>query len=43
MRILLIEDEPMLAQSIELMLRSEDIEFATTELGEEGLKARGDL
>jgi two-component system, cell cycle response regulator CtrA len=38
MRALLIEDEPTLAQSIELMLRSENIEVATTELGEEGLK-----
>jgi two-component system cell cycle response regulator CtrA len=38
MRVLLIEDEPTLAQSIELMLRSENIELATTELGEDGLK-----
>jgi two-component system, cell cycle response regulator CtrA len=38
MRVLLIEDERTLAQSIELMLRSESIQLATTELGEEGLR-----
>ncbi len=38
MRVLLIEDEPTLAQSIELMLRSEKFDVATAELGEEGLK-----
>src|SRR3954452_23138731 len=37
MRILLIEDEPTLAQSIELMLRSENFEVATAALGEEAL------
>src|SRR3954454_5520826 len=37
MRVLLIEDEPTLAQSIELMLRSESFEVATAALGEEGL------
>jgi two-component system cell cycle response regulator CtrA len=38
MRVLLIEDELTLAQSIELMLRPANIELATTDLGEEGLK-----
>src|ERR671910_3752935 len=38
MRALLIEDEPTLAASIELMLRSENIEPTTTEFGWEGLK-----
>jgi two-component system cell cycle response regulator CtrA len=38
MRVLLIEDEPTLAASIELMLRSENIEPTTTEFGWEGLK-----
>src|SRR3954470_17244490 len=37
MRILLIEDEPTLAQSIELMLRSESFEVITAALGEDGL------
>src|SRR3954465_14927191 len=37
MRILLIEDEPTLAQSIELMLRSESFEGVTAALGEDGL------
>ena len=35
---MLIEDEPTLAASIELMLRSENIEPTTTEFGWEGLK-----
>ena len=35
MRVLLVEDEPTLAQSIELMLRSENFEVATAALGEE--------
>src|SRR3954451_320554 len=38
MRVLLVEDEPTLAQSIELMLRSENFEVATAALGEEGLR-----
>jgi two-component system, cell cycle response regulator CtrA len=38
MRALLIEDEPTLAASIELMLRAENIEPTTTEFGWEGLK-----
>src|SRR3954454_8332984 len=37
MRILLIEDELTLAQSIELMLRSESFEVITASLGEDGL------
>src|SRR4051794_12086981 len=37
MRVLLVEDEPTLAQSIELMLRSENFEVATAALGEEAL------
>src|SRR4051812_8479348 len=37
MRVLLVEDEPTLAQSIELMLRSENFEVATAAFGEEGL------
>ncbi len=37
MRVLLIEDEPTLAQSIELMLRSEELQVITAALGEEGL------
>ena len=40
MRALLIEDEPTLAASIELMLRSENIEPTTTEFGWEGLNTR---
>jgi two-component system, cell cycle response regulator CtrA len=35
------EDEPTLAQSIELMLRSENFEVATAALGEEGLSLAG--
>src|ERR671911_564899 len=37
MRVLLVEDEPTLAQSIELMLRSETFEVVTAVLGQEGL------
>ena len=36
MRVLLIEDDPTIAQSIELMLKSESFNFYTTDLGEEG-------
>ena len=37
MRLLLIEDDPTVTKSIELMLTSEDIEVQTTELGQDGL------
>src|SRR5215207_4222486 len=37
MRLLLIEDEPTVAKSIELMLKREDIDVQTTELGQDGL------
>src|SRR6185369_4754769 len=37
MRVLLIEDEPTTAKSIELMLGSEGFNVYTTDLGEEGL------
>ena len=37
MRVLLIEDEPTTAKSIELMLSSEGFNVYTTDLGEEGL------
>ena len=37
MRVLLIEDEPTLAQSIELMLRSEKFDVTLATLGEDGL------
>src|SRR5215218_7119930 len=37
MRLLLIEDDPTVAESIELMLRSEDIDVQTTEMGQDGL------
>jgi two-component system, cell cycle response regulator CtrA len=37
MRLLLIEDDPTVTKSIELMLRSEDIDVQTTELGQDGL------
>src|SRR5215216_3353844 len=37
MRLLLIEDDPTVAESIELMLRSEDIDLQTTEMGQDGL------
>ena len=37
MRVLLIEDDSATAQSIELMLRSENLNVYTTDLGEEGI------
>jgi two-component system cell cycle response regulator CtrA len=37
MRVLLIEDDTTIAQSIELMLKSESFNFYTTNLGEEGV------
>jgi two-component system, cell cycle response regulator CtrA len=37
MRLLLIEDDPTVAESIELMLRSEGIRLQRTELGQDGL------
>src|SRR3954447_8845950 len=37
MRVLLIEDDPSVAQSIELMLKSENFNTYTTDLGEEGV------
>ena len=37
MRVLLIEDDSATAQSIELMLRSENFNVYTTDLGEEGI------
>jgi two-component system, cell cycle response regulator CtrA len=37
MRVLLIEDEATVAQSIELMLKSENFNTYTTDLGEEGI------
>jgi two-component system cell cycle response regulator CtrA len=37
MRVLLIEDDRSIAQSIELMLKSEGFNFYTTDLGEEGV------
>ena len=37
MRVLLIEDEPTTAKSIELMLNGEGFNVYTTDLGEEGL------
>jgi two-component system cell cycle response regulator CtrA len=37
MRVLLIEDDPTIAQSIELMLKSESFNFYTTDRGEEGV------
>jgi two-component system, cell cycle response regulator CtrA len=37
MRVLLIEDDSSIAQSIELMLKSESFNVYTTELGEEGV------
>ena len=50
MRVLLIEDDSAVAQSIELMLKSESFNVYTTDLGEEGVDlgvvrigARGDL
>src|SRR5258705_13983448 len=37
MRVLLIEDDSAVAQSIELMLKSESFNIYTTDLGEEGV------
>jgi two-component system cell cycle response regulator CtrA len=37
MRVLLIEDDSAMARSIELMLRSEEFNVYTTDLGEEGI------
>ena len=37
MRLLLIEDDPTVTKSIELMLKSEDIDVQTTEMGQDGL------
>ena len=37
MRLLLIEDDPTIAKSIELMLKCEDFDVQTTELGQDGL------
>jgi two-component system, cell cycle response regulator CtrA len=37
MRVLLIEDDSSVAQSIELMLKSESFNVYTTDLGEEGI------
>ena len=37
MRVLLIEDEPTLAHSIELMLRSEKFDVVLAALGEDGI------
>jgi two-component system, cell cycle response regulator CtrA len=36
-RVLLIEDDSAMAQSIELMLKSESFNIYTTDLGEEGI------
>src|SRR4051794_11843454 len=41
MRVLLVEDEPTLAQSIELMLRSENFEVAIATLGEDAISLAG--
>ena len=37
MRLLVIEDDPTVAESIELMVRSEGMEAQTTNLGQDGL------
>ena len=37
MRILVIEDDPTVAESIELMVRSEGMEAQATDLGQDGL------
>ena len=37
MRVLLIEDDRSIAQSIELMLKAENLNVYTTDLGEEGI------
>ena len=41
MRVLLIEDDSAVAQSIELMLKSESFNVYTTDLGEEGVGEDG--
>ena len=38
MRVLLIEDDSAMAQSIELMLKSENFIVDSTDLGEDGLE-----
>jgi two-component system, cell cycle response regulator CtrA len=38
MHILVVEDDPAVSHSIELMLRSENCTVHTTDLGEEGLE-----
>jgi two-component system cell cycle response regulator CtrA len=38
MRILIVEDDPMISKSIELMLRAEDTVVDTTSMGEDGLE-----
>jgi hypothetical protein len=43
MRVLIIEDDSAMAQSIELMLKSESFNVYTTDLGEEGNRSRQDL
>ena len=37
MRVLLVEDDPNLSRSIELMLKSEAMNVFTTDLGEDGI------
>jgi two-component system, cell cycle response regulator CtrA len=37
MRLLLIEDDPAVAQSLQLILRAEDFQVATTDLGQDGV------
>jgi two-component system cell cycle response regulator CtrA len=37
MRLLLIEDDPTVAQSVELMLRAEDFQVETTDFGQDGV------
>jgi two-component system cell cycle response regulator CtrA len=37
MRVLLIEDDPSIAQAVEAMLRQEGLDVSTTDLGEEGI------
>src|SRR5438067_1544670 len=41
MRVLLVEDDSAIARSIELMLKSENFNVYTTELGEEGIRLPG--
>ena len=38
MRILLIEDDPVVTQSIELMLKGNDIEVQSVSAGEDGIR-----